>query len=203
MKKGLFLIAVITAAACTKTPLPAQPTGSKCPAGHLRHRAHLLLCCFDHWMRIFAFFMLDCLVWFDLGSIPFWSQDRSRIVQNQSKSVQNRSKIGSKSVQNRSKIDLGAVLGGLGASWGGLGVSGSIFDRKTWNFGPPWPPILGPKIDPNRLKIDVKMQAKSVSVFGSILERTWTDLGSQMRGNLAPNPTFFDHCFRCRSRTSS
>ena len=26
MKKGLFLIAVITATACTKTPLPAQPT---------------------------------------------------------------------------------------------------------------------------------------------------------------------------------
>ena len=146
-------------------------------------------------MRIFAFFMLDCLVWFDLGSIPFWSQDRSRIVQNQSKSVQNRFQICPKSVQNRSKIDLGAVLGGLGASWGGLGVSGPIFDRKPWFVGPPWPPILGPKIDPNRLKIDVKMQAKFVSVFGSILERTWADLGSKMGGNLAPNPTFFDHCF--------
>ena len=33
------------------------------------------------------------------------------------------------------------------------------------------PPLT---LSTNRLKIDVKMQAKFVSVFGSILERTWT-----------------------------
>ena len=149
---------------------------SKCPAGHLRHRAHLLLCCFDHLMRIFAFFMLDCLVWFDLGSIPFWSQDRSRIVQNQSKSVQNRSKIGPKSVQNRSQIDLGAVLGGLGASWGGLGVSGPIFDRKTQNFGPPQAPHLGsqnrPKSIKNRCQDASKICISFRIDFGANLDRS-------------------------------
>ena len=118
-------------------------------AGHLRHRAHLLLCCFDHLMRIFAFFMLDCLVWFDLGSIPFWSQDRSRIVQNQSKSVQNRSKIGSKSVQNQFKIGPKSILE---RSWGVLGRPGAAWGylvrfliENRGSLDPPGPPSWVPK----------------------------------------------------------
>ena len=122
---------------------------SKSPAGHLRHRAHLLLCCFENLMRIFAFFMLDCLVWFDLGSIPFWSQDRSRIVQNQSKSVQNRSKIGSKSVQNRFKIGPKSILE---RSWGVLGRPGAAWGylvrfliENRGSLDPPGPPSWVPK----------------------------------------------------------
>ena len=128
-------------------------------------------------MRIFAFFMLDCLVWFDLGSIPFWSQDRSRIVQNQSKSVQNRSTIGSKSVQNRFKIGPKSilerswgVLGRPGAAWGYL-VRFLIEKRKT--LDPPGPPSWVPK----STQIDQKSMSRCKQNLYKFSDRCWSELG--------------------------
>ena len=53
--------------------------------------------------------MLDCLVWFDLGSIPFWSQDRSSIVPHPYISVYSRYMTAAE--EKRRKVGLREIWG--------------------------------------------------------------------------------------------
>ena len=83
--------------------------------------------------------------------------------------------------------DLGSIWGRfsvLGGSWeglgwvlGGLGVANGAQDRFLIDFGSILRPVLGPKTDQNRSKIDAKMHSNCASVFGSIFERFLMDLG--------------------------
>ena len=83
--------------------------------------------------------------------------------------------------------DFGAIWGRLsvlGVSWeglgwvlGGLGVAIGAQDRFFVDLGSILRPVLGPKTDQNRLKVDAKMHANCASVFGSIFERFLMDFG--------------------------
>ena len=102
------------------------------------------------------------------------------------------------SVLRRCWVDVGSMLGGfwadfwsiwgrfsvLGGSWeglgwvlGGLGVAIGAQDRFFIDFGSILKPVLGPKTDQNRSKIDAKMHSNRASVFGSIFNRFLVDVG--------------------------
>ena len=83
--------------------------------------------------------------------------------------------------------DLGSIwdrFSVLGWSWeglwwvlGGLGVAMGAQDRFFNDFGTILRPVLEPKTDQNRSKIDAKMHLSSASVSTSIFDRFLIDSG--------------------------